>query len=235
MMYAPCTRSRTAASISRAICTPSLRASGAGAGLAHPLADRLGDLHAGHLVVEELGVAVARERQEADQHRQAERRDVVEEPLEHARVVDRLGHHELGAGRLLLLEARELACRDRRRPARPGREQERRRAAAERLAAGIDAAVDARRRAAAGRSSRGRRPRVASGKSPIFGGSPVMMTRLLHAERVRAEQVRDLAEQVPIAPADVEDRLDAVARCEQQRAEGEVRHARHGARRRRRC
>ena len=49
------------------------------------------------------------------------------------------------------------------------------------------------------------------------------------ADGVRAEQVRHLAEQVPVAPADVEDRLDPVA-LEQQGAEREVRHARHGAR-----
>ena len=53
------------------------------------------------------------------------------------------------------------------------------------------------------------------------------------ADGVGAEQVRHLAEQVPVAAAHVQDRLDPVA-LEQQRAEGQVRHARHGARARRR-
>ena len=47
---------------------------------------------------------------------------------------------------------------------------------------------------------------------------------------MRAEEVRHLREQVPVAAAHVEDRLDAVA-PQQQRAERDVRHARHRARR----
>ena len=49
------------------------------------------------------------------------------------------------------------------------------------------------------------------------------------ADGVRAEQVRHLREQVPVAAADVEDRLDPVP-LEEQRAERDVRHARHRAR-----
>jgi hypothetical protein len=50
-----------------------------------------------------------RQRQDAHHHRQAQAGGVVEEPLERARVVDRLGHHQLGAGGLLLLEPAQLA------------------------------------------------------------------------------------------------------------------------------
>ena len=84
------------------MATPSFLRGRAAPRLAHPLAHRLGHLHARHLVVEELGVAVARQRQEADEHRKPERRAVVEEALENRGVVDRLRHHELGARRLLL-------------------------------------------------------------------------------------------------------------------------------------
>jgi len=48
-------------------------------------------------------------RQNADHHRQAEPADVVEEAVERARIVDRLGHHQLGARRLLVLEPAQLA------------------------------------------------------------------------------------------------------------------------------
>ena len=55
-------------------------------GPAHPLADRLGDLHPGHLVVQELGVAVARQREDAYQDRDAAVGDPVEETRRAARV-----------------------------------------------------------------------------------------------------------------------------------------------------
>ena len=55
------------------------------------------------------------------------------------------------------------------------------------------------------------------------------------AERVRAEQVRDLAEQVPIAPAHVEDGLDAELALHAAPRSARLRHARLRARRRRRC
>lgn len=69
--------------------------------LTHTLPDGVGDLHAWHLVVQELCVAIASERQEADEHGQIEGRDIVEEALKHARIIDGLGHHQLGASVLL--------------------------------------------------------------------------------------------------------------------------------------
>ena len=111
MMYAPATR-RAPPRASRARCgRPRARASAPLPGGLHARAHVVGDLHARHLVVQELGVLVAREREDADEHREAERRDVGEEALEHRGIVDRLRHDELGAGALLLREALELARR----------------------------------------------------------------------------------------------------------------------------
>ena len=133
--YAPATRCLTAASASCAIANAFGARGGTAADLRHALAILGGDAHAGDLVVEELGVAMRRERQDADHHRQAERRGVVEEALERARVVDRLGHHELGARGLLVLEAAQLALAIVRGRLGAGREHERRRLA---LLAGRD-------------------------------------------------------------------------------------------------
>src|SRR5690606_22567946 len=104
---------------------------------------RLWHLHSGHLDAEELGVAVARERQATDEHGQAERRDVDQELLEDGRIVDGLGHDDLGARGLLLLETRQLALVVERRRLRARREDELR-ARAERLATGVDPAIEPR-------------------------------------------------------------------------------------------
>ena len=85
MMYAPATASAHLVQHLARDRDPFLAGVGPRARLAHTFANRLGDLHARHLVVEELRVAVAGERQEPDEHRQAERRDVVRETLEHLR------------------------------------------------------------------------------------------------------------------------------------------------------
>src|SRR5690606_9182857 len=52
---------------------------GAAAGHAHALSDVDGDAHAGDLVVQELRVSIARQRQEPDEHGDAEGADVVQE------------------------------------------------------------------------------------------------------------------------------------------------------------
>ena len=198
----------------------------AGSGEAHALAHALGHLHAGHLVVEELGVAIARERQEPHQHGQAERLDVVQELLEHGGIVDGLGHHDLGAGLLLLTEARDLALVVQRGGLCARREDEAR-ARAERLAAGIDAVIEARReledadrveivdRRCVGKVAHLRR---------VAGDDD----QVLHAELVRREEMRERREQVPIAPADVEDRLDPLLLHAHRHRE--IAHARLGAR-----
>src|SRR6185437_15116720 len=98
---------------------------------------------------------------------------------------------------------------------------------AERLAAGVDAAVQAADEA-----------EDADGVEVVDGGGVGEVAHLRRvagdddevpdAERVRAEEVRDLAEEVPVAAADVEERLDAELLLQAHR-EGEVRHPRLGA------
>ncbi len=128
----------------RAMRDPLLARRGPAPGLAHPLAHVFGHLHARDLVVEELGVPVAREREEPDEHGEPERLDVVEEPQQHVGVVYRLGHHELGARRLLLAQPRDLARVVERSGLGAGREQEAG-GPAERLSGRVDAVVQARR------------------------------------------------------------------------------------------
>src|SRR5262245_52075942 len=88
------------------------------AGDAHALADVVRDAHAGHLVVEELGVLVRVERQDPDQERHVDVLHQREEALERLRVVDGLRHDVLGAGLHLLLEPPHLLLGVR--PARVG-------------------------------------------------------------------------------------------------------------------
>src|SRR4029453_12651746 len=57
--------------------------------LAHPLPGLGGDLHAGHLVVEDLGVLVADERQHAHHDRELQRSDALEHSLEQLGLEDR--------------------------------------------------------------------------------------------------------------------------------------------------
>src|SRR5919106_6898279 len=79
------------------------------AGPAHALANVRGNVHSWYLVVKELGVAVARQRQEAHEHRNPEVFNVFEHAIKDPWIVDRLRHHELSARIALLPEPLHLA------------------------------------------------------------------------------------------------------------------------------
>ena len=72
MMYVPATESVDLLEEREALLEPDLRAALAGG--VHRRPRLVGDRDAGHLVVEELGVAGALERQDAEQQRDRERR-----------------------------------------------------------------------------------------------------------------------------------------------------------------
>src|SRR3990172_5382043 len=68
------------------------------AGAAHPLADRLGDVHSRDLLVEELRVARVVEGEHAHDDRQAEPPRLVHEALQRLLIEHVLGDEEVGAG-----------------------------------------------------------------------------------------------------------------------------------------
>src|SRR5271157_6118091 len=74
---------------------------------AHALHEFLGNGHA-QLVDHELGVAVAGERPDAANHRNPDVLGAAQETFQVVEVEDRLGHHVLGAGFHLPLEAADL-------------------------------------------------------------------------------------------------------------------------------
>src|SRR2546425_2393538 len=71
-------------------------------------ADLVGDRDARHLIVEELGVAVAVEREHADDDRNRRAARLLEEPVEHGQVVHRLRLDPLRPGVHLAVETADL-------------------------------------------------------------------------------------------------------------------------------
>ena len=78
------------------------------AGVSEPRADLLGDRDAGHLVVEELGVAVAVEREHADDHGNRRAARLLEKAVELGQVVHRLRLKPLRPRVHLAVEAADL-------------------------------------------------------------------------------------------------------------------------------
>ena len=106
--WTPCTRSLTAAAISRAIATPSATAASRRLDRAHPAQELVGHAHAGHFVRQELGVQLAVERPQPGDDRHLQVLDPPQERVEGVEVEDELGDRELGAGLDLELEAPDL-------------------------------------------------------------------------------------------------------------------------------
>ena len=177
--------------------------------------------------MQKLGVAVRRQRQEPDHHREAERRHVVEKPFDQPPVVDRLGHDQLRARVSLALEAQELALVVEGARFGAGREQERR-LPFHGLAGRIETAVhvgrdleQAHRVEVVDRGGEG----IVAHLGRISGDDD----QIANPGRVGGEQVRDQPEEVPVAAAHVEDRLDAGLALEDL-AYGVVAHPGGGAR-----
>ncbi len=58
----------------------------------HPLAIDRRNLHPGDLAVQKLGVAARGQGQEPDHHRDAQRRNVIEKPVQGGWIINWLGH-----------------------------------------------------------------------------------------------------------------------------------------------
>ena len=101
---------------------------------------RVGHDHAGHLVPHEQGVAVADQRPDAGDDRDAQRLDFVEHPQQGVGIEDRLGDGELGPLLDLLAEAIQLAAAVQGRGVQPDADH-RQRLRVDGLAAQVDAAV----------------------------------------------------------------------------------------------
>ena len=157
--------------------------------------------------MDELRVAMARQRHQPQQHRQAEPGRVGQEAVQHRWVVDGLGHDEGGAGRYLLLEAAKFAIIV---------ERGRFRATGHRKAGlplhcpsrRIDASIEARHHAeTADRVEviHRRSMRVVTHLRRVAGYDH----QVVQAQRVIGEQVGLQAEQVAIAHAEMHQRLHA--------------------------
>ena len=175
-------------------------------GRRHPLHDAVGHDHARHFVAHERGVPIARQRPDAGENRQTQRLHFVEKSQQGVGVEHRLGDGELGAGFDFSAETIELA------PAveRGGIEPHADRGEGGRidgLAAEVDAAVEPalhRRHADRIGVEHAGRLRVVAQLRRVAGDEQ----QVPNAARRAGQQVGLHADQVSVAAAEMEDRLD---------------------------
>ena len=198
--------------MSRAIACPSFGPFVV-AGFAHAVADLVGQVHAGDLVVQELGVAGVGERQHADDDRLLELRRAVEERLELLLLEDVLRDEEVRAR--LDLAAHQAQLRLQRVGVQVrGAADDERRLPPDRLAGEVDAVVQQLEEA--DEADRADVPDADDVRVAADGGRVAAQAEdVADAEDVRADHVAVNRHRVAVAGGVVHDDLDADLALEQ--------------------